>query len=767
MKNLFFLFFLQFCGSIIYAQLPVGAWRDHLCYSNVKKVIKVDEKIYCATEQNLFVYNTSDNSLQKLSTITGLSDMGVCNLAYYNEKKILLITYSNGNIDLINNNKITNIPDLKNKVINTKKGANYILFNGDYAYLCYDFGILVVDLLKNEIKDTYIIGEPGIIYPVNSLIIVDGYFYAATDKGIFKALVTNPYLVDYNQWQRQTNISSPSRKFGSIHLFQNKLIVNSVSENANGDTLYILNNSSWNKLQNIGYNQIKEITTTENHIVVTGTGNVYAINQNFQTVYNFNRFSPQSAISDNVNLWIGDYSNGLMKQPLDGSEFTYYYPQGPGSNYVWNIKAHGNSILVTAGGVNASWVPIYIPGMVFKFQDNSWFNIWNANAKDYISICGDPDDPDKFYIGSWGNGVFVYKNNELIENYTDQNSSIQNVFAGEPYMFIGGITFDSDKNMWLTNELVSSPVSVRIPVTEGTTTKYKWKSYRYGSYIDVSTIGDILSDIYGNYWIVLPRTQGLFIFNTNNTIEDESDDNVLRFRPKDAYKESVGDVFCAVNDRDGTVWVGTDHGALYYSNPAGVLSGETDGYQPTIPRNDGTIYGDALLNGESVHCIAVDGSNRKWMGTEKGGAFLVSADGTKQILHFNTDNSPLFSNFVRAIAIHPKTGEVFFGTDKGIISYRGNATEPEGDLSKAYAFPNPVRPDYHGNITITGLVENTSVKITDISGNLVYQTSSQGGTATWDGKNRKGNKASTGVYLVFLTNEDGTLTNVIKLLIIK
>lgn len=763
MKNYFLI--LSVClllPILVNAQMPVGSWRDHLCYSSVKKVIRVGDKLYCATQQNVFIYNTTDNSYQKISTITGLSDVGVSNMAYYPEKDILFISYINGNIDLLHANKITNIADLKRKMINSKKGANHIFFNRNYAYCSYDFGIMVIDLVKNEIKDTYILGESGNAYAVNSIAIYDNYIYASTGKGIFKASVDDPFLIDFNRWIRQTNIVSPNRKFGNIANFQGKLIVNSLGEGAANDTLYILDNSVWSKIPVTISSGTRNITVNNNHMVVSCSEKAYVLDEKYEIVYTYSQFSPQDAlIDDNSNLWIGISGLGLVKQPINSTEYTYYYPSGPGSNSIWNMKSSGNSILVSSGGVTPSWSGLSTPAMFFRYSDNTWYNIWEYGENDFISISGDPVDPEKFYLGAWGRGVFVYKKNALIDHYTDENSSIQNIFANDHnYMRIGGITFDQDNNMWFVNQQVAKPISVL--KNDGT-----WKSLPF-KISDVETLGDILCDINGNFWIVLPRYKGLCAFNINGTI-DNADDDVLteRFYPKDAYGDLVKNVFCITNDKDGSVWVGTDGGPIVYTNPIDIFSGGTDGYQPTVSRNDGTTDVDALLGGESIYAIAIDGANRKWFGTEKGGAFLLSADGTKQILHFNTENSPLFSNFVRAIAIHPVTGEVFFGTDQGIISYRGVATEPLTDLSGAAVFPNPVRPEYYGNISISGLVENTSVKITDISGNLVYQTISQGGAAIWDGKNRSGSKAATGVYLIFLTNEDGTTTNVLKLLIIK
>jgi hypothetical protein len=220
-------------------------------------------------------------------------------------------------------------------------------------------------------------------------------------------------------------------------------------------------------------------------------------------------------------------------------------------------------------------------------------------------------------------------------------------------------------------------------------------------------------------------------------------------------------------DLDGNMWVGTSSGPAVYYNPDAVFSGDNFyATQVIIPRKDGTIYGDLLLATETITAIAIDGANRKWFGTQNSGVYLMSADGLKQIYHFNTANSPILSNSITDIAIDPASGEVFIGTDQGVISFRSTATLGGDAFGKVYVFPNPVRPEYQGNIVVTGLIRDTNVKITDISGNLVFETTSLGGQAIWNGKNMDGKRASTGVYLVFCTNEDGSQTFITKLLFI-
>jgi hypothetical protein len=750
-------FILFFCNC--YAQVPVGTWQQHLCHSNVSKIMEVDNKIYCASEYGYFIFNTNDNSYKGYSTVDGMSDLGINSMAYNSEKDIVFFSYSSGNIDLLNNGDITNIPDLKNKVLNYSKGANSVYFNGSYAYCCHNFGIIVVNLDKNEIKDTYEIGSSSETYAVYSLIIKDGYFYAATSKGLFKAPVSDGYLSDYSRWTQITDFPNPSRKISNIVLFEDQILMNVYTSSSATDTIYVYDGNLWSAKCSEVKTVVQEITVNDDKVVITGTGYVYVYDKDLNLIFTYNHGTPKSAMVSGNYLYIGDDGMGLVKQPLDGSDYSYYFPYGPASNSVWNMKASGNSIIATAGKVNASWSPTSSSAIVFKYSNYQWYNIYNSSSLDYISIAGDPLDESTFYVGSWGKGLYEYKNDTLYEHYTNANSSIQNLVENQDYMFIGGINFDNDNNMWLSNELVSSPFSVM--KTDGT-----WKSFALSSYLNnVPTIGAVLPDDYGDLWVILPRSYGMFIFDYNNTIDDESDDEALRFKPQDVYGSEISNVLCMAKDNDGSIWVGTESGVVVYSDPSSVIDGETAGYQPRIPRNDGSGLADALLGTQSVTCMAIDGAGRKWFGTESGGAFLISADGTSEIKNFNTSNSPLFSDYVRAIAIQPESGTVFFGTEKGIISYREAASEGQETQNNAYAFPNPVRPDYTGNVTITGLVENSSVKITDVSGSLVYQTTSLGGTASWNCKNRKGDRVASGVYLIYLTNDDGTLTNVIKLLV--
>jgi ligand-binding sensor domain-containing protein len=253
----------------------------------------------------------------------------------------------------------------------------------------------------------------------------------------------------------------------------------------------------------------------------------------------------------------------------------------------------------------------------------------------------------------------------------------------------------------------------------------------------------------------------------NNTPEVFSDDRFKKMLVKDNENKYISNIYSIAEDLDGNIWVGTDQGPLIYYNPEKAFTDDLVAYRINIPRNDGTGLGDYLLKTETITSIAVDGANKKWLGTANSGAYYLSSDGLTLIKNYNEQNSPLLSNYIVSLSIDNKSGDIWFGTLKGVQSVRGNATTGEEKFTKVYTFPNPVRENFTGNVTITGLLRDSQIRISDISGNLVYKTVSDGGQATWDLKTYNGHRVATGVYLVFCASKDGSQSYVTKMLVIR
>ena len=350
----------------------------------------------------------------------------------------------------------------------------------------------------------------------------------------------------------------------------------------------------------------------------------------------------------------------------------------------------------------------------------------------------------------------------LFRSLIRSNSSLESITSDEYLIKIGGLAFDKSGNLWVANSHAENPFSVKL--TNGT-----WYRFPYKSYVNNVLVGDIVVTRNNHKWVILPRASGggLFVFDEKGTYTNFSDDKYKKISIADQNGTPISnDVYSIAEDHDGQIWVGTNKGVVVYYNPENVFTGANFYAQQIKVPNEIQGQANYLLETETVTAIAIDGANRKWIGTQNAGVFLMSPDGITQIHHFNTDNSPLLSNNILSIAIDGKSGEVFFGTANGIISYRSTATEGAEEFDEVLVFPNPVKPGYEGLITIKGLITNANVKITDITGNLVFETRAEGGQAIWNGKNLSGEKVHTGVYLVFSTNEDGSKSNVTKLMLV-
>jgi hypothetical protein len=316
----------------------------------------------------------------------------------------------------------------------------------------------------------------------------------------------------------------------------------------------------------------------------------------------------------------------------------------------------------------------------------------------------------------------------------------------------------------MTNSSVENPISVR--KADGT-----WTSFRFDSKLtEFNALGKILVSSTGHKWGIIPRGNGLFAMDDNGTIDNISDDAYELVSVKDRFgKVITNDVRSFAEDQNGNLWLGTNQGILVMFSPFRLFSdGQVYAQEIIVPREgeqnpDGTIPGDVLLGDQVVTCIEVDGANRKWLGTSGGGVYLVSEDGLDEIHHFTELNSPLLSDNINDITIDGETGEVYFATEKGLVSYKGEALAGTTAYSDVVVYPNPVRETYSGPVAIRGLIADTNVKIQDMGGNLVYEMQSLGGQAIWDGRNFKGERVATGVYMIFLSDPDGNVQHVTKL----
>jgi len=764
------IFLLVYLGSwlpgIMNGQVRLGQWRTHLPYRYCNLVEVTNDRVYCSTTGGLFTYNLNDNSIEKLSKIDGLSDVGVVSMRWYNEKQLLVLAYQNSNMDIIRDGVITNIPDILNKQIPGDKSIYDIFFSGDDAYLSTGFGIVVLNLDKNEIRETYYIGDNGEALRINQLTVDSTHIWAATDNGIRRGELSDPFLVDFNSWELMEGLPGQEGVFNTIASFDGTIFTSWKDPAGVQDRIYYLDGTMWQEYAYFQGKECRELLDQGGFLTLVEDKAVSLINKDFLVVQRTGIYDPRSVSLDQENkVWIADDGAGLITNSGGGDLWTIV-PDGPQSAIVYDMMAAGGILYTVRGGVDGSWNNQYNVATLEYFKDEAWdYNI-NEESRDLVAVVADPADPEHVFAASWGYGVHEFRDGEEVNQYKVGNSTLQTIIPGD-FVRIGGLAFDPQGNLWVTNSNVQDPISVR--KADGT-----WKSFRADNKItEFGALGNILVTFTGHKWMIIPRGNGLFAMDDNGTIDNASDDVYERVSVVDRFgKVITNDVRSFAEDQNGNLWLGTNQGILVMYSPHRLFSeGEVYAQEIIVPREgevnpDGTIPGDVLLGDQIVTCIEVDGANRKWLGTAGGGAYLVSEDGLQEVHHFTALNSPLPSDNIYDIAVDGTSGEVFFATEKGIFSYKGDAQTGNATYSQVVVYPNPVREDYRGPIAIKGLVEQTTVKIQDMGGNLVYETESLGGQAIWDGTNFRGERVATGVYMIFLSNADGSLSHVTKLLFI-
>ena len=628
------------------SQPVIEGWRDHLPYSRPFRVIEANQRIYCATEAGLFFFDKTDNSLNKLTRIQGLSDFSVSALAYDPASGLLIIGYDNGNIDLVKGTNIQNISDIKIKTTLGDRKINNIYLSGSQAYLACGFGIVALNLQKKEISDTYYIGPGGSPLGINDIGADNNYLYAATDQGLRIALISDPNLVDYTHWTVIPDIPNNAGRFTAVETLGQTVYALFKADQPADDKIYFSSGSGWNELLTGTTGNYASIRTSYEQLVVCSGNHGLLFNRAGNKTRDFYYGNPVDATLDkDGNCWIADTYTGLIRVDV-ANQLTAFRPNGPPSPKAFSLASSPGKIMLLGGAINSSWNNTYTPAEISYFQNQTWKQIATDTFRDPISVATDPSNPSHLYIGSWGYGLLELQNNAPFKLFNEANSSLQTIIPNDKYVRIAGLAFDHSGNLWITNSGVANPVSVRKPSGD-------WKSLPYASRINADMLGKILITRNNIKWVILPRGNGLFAFDDKGTPDNPDDDQTRKFGVSDQYGNTINNyIYSMAEDLDGNIWVGTAGGPVVYYYPDGVFTGDNFyASQVIIPRKDGSGLGDILLSTETITAIAVDGANRKWFGTQNSGVFLMSSDGTSQIYHFTTDNSPLFSNSINYIAI--------------------------------------------------------------------------------------------------------------------
>ncbi len=757
-----------------------GAWLGHFSYNTIQDIATSDEAIYVAAENALFIYNPTTQEIQKVSTVNGLSGETITTIFYNEANNRIVLGHDNGLIVVydLNTQEITQVVDIvqKQTISPNSKNINHIMEYNGLLYLSCGFGISVYNIDDLEFDDTYFIGMGGAQLNVTQTTIFEGNIYASTDVGMYNAPIDANNLIDFDEW-----VLINAFNWLGVQAFAGELyaiiyvIYDDMTEDIiryqydNGD----MGTNDFTIEQTIYPNPVIDFKVTENNLIVSTQDNIYIYDDSLMEVANLSSFtdfdnvSYNAAITHNNNYYLATTTYGMLavdSQNLDNP--TEIHPQGPLLNSAFAIETLPNELWVVFGDYSffLNPYPLDSRGISHLINNNNWTHIPYNNtfdARSLVSITTNPTNPNQVFISSFFSGLLQIDDDIPTILHNETNSGLESLNIGDPTYIdirIGGTAFDNQGNLWIPNSRIENGIKMR-------TASGDWNSYGI-----TEIIPDPLNDELGMKELVINENNYKFIATVDHGVMGFYENNGNPLIKNITEGENLGNlpstyVSTLAVDNNNQLWIGTQKGLRVLYNSSAFFSTENPRAEPIIILDDGIP--SELLFEQSISDITVDGSNNKWIATTDSGAFYLSENGSETIYHFTKDNSPLPTDAINQIKVDGETGRIYFATPKGIVSFQGNATSPRDDLNDVFAFPNPVRPGYSGDVTIRGLVENSNVKITDIEGNLVFETTSEGGSIQWDLTAFGRHQVASGVYMVLVSNEDGTDTTVNKIMVVR
>ena len=786
-KRILFILITIISFTTAWAQTSVGNWKVYSMFSTISKIEQTSEKVYFISGNNLYSFDKNTEEVYNYTLRNKLNDNIVNDIYYNKENKYLLITYYSGNIDLLyDNGEVVNLPDIKNANLNYSREINDVAFMGDNIFVATKFGLIVYDEKRQEVKYSGVYDkEISLVTCVGEYIVIDqnhalyyihkddrfevfdsyiqfssGYWLEDIEglnnnKLLFRNLDKSIYIFDINfdkKNYKRIDISPYKTNSKLIYgeeeyYFVNNKVIYSVSLDGEKTT----NSTLPNELAS----QVVSVWNNPNEVWVgneEGLAN-YSVNDNNITVL-YDKFKPQ-AISVDYPFFITCDKDGKIYVSNKSESISF--------GFGYNKKAFISTI---DNGNTEDITPI-------EFTASHANNPSKEQLYDIYQLAIDPEDPDIYYIGSHWEGMYKVKDRKTIAQYDPTTSSLLESWGCR----VNAIAFDKENNLWCTNEVISAnqPALHILPAAarkKDSTTPQDWIPINLGDFQALKDVQILICKKSNMIFLCDGKWGGMIVaYDTKGTYTDTSDDNYLlwnSFIDQDGKSYTFNRVSTLAEDKNGKVWIGTSNGVIELSNPKNATNPSFTVTRIKVPRNDGTNYADYLLDAIHVTSIAVDNSNRKWLGTLSDGVYLVNENGSEILEHFTSENSYHPGGITYSIYAYPFSNSVFMGTEYGLVEYSSDSSPAMEDYSNIYAYPNPVKPDYTGLITITGLMDNSLVKITDSAGHVFYTSRSEGGMVTWDGCNSVGERVKSGVYFVYVSQNENQKSSgaVTKIMII-
>ncbi len=735
-------------------------WETHFSYNNATAIEDAGDMVYALSYGAVLAINKETEETTPLSKLTGLNGGGIVNICYNPDTRKTLLLYQNGLIDIIYpDGEIKNMPDVLLSTV-TNPGEFYSPYSyGENIYICSSIGILRANMRRNEIAETYILYDDNKeVFPQYVCIVRDS-IYAASQNKVFAAPLT-ANLIDGASWEPVITLTG-DETIVAMSSYNNMLYLHI------DNTLYVHHDGLWEKLRP-SEKWDKVYMHTTGLIGHTDMG-IYRITTDSCEKLALS-YTPNDIVRSGSDYWMAISEENIIR--WNPNETQVFSTNSPFENFTYRIRIFGDKIIILPGGYLAA--NYGRKGNVMICENKIWTNITYRDIfqvtggnlyYDFCDAAVDPFDASHMYIASFGFGIHEFRDNKYtqwIMPWSAPNGLEPVIDQEVGFTWVDGLQYDKDGNLWMLN---NSHSGVKVMMRNGT-----WVRISNRATQDLNRTKDLLIwNRNANIKIVTSArvTTGIGVFDDKGTIENSGDDQSVfysSFIDQNGKQVQPQYIYSVCQMANGEIWVGTESGIIIIPNVSKLLQHDNHCKRIIIPRNDGTGLGDYLLGDETIYAITEDAAGRKWIGSATSGLYLVSDDGLEIFEHFTKNNSPLVSNEIYSLAIHPTSGKVYIGTSLGLMSYQSDANAPQANLNSIYAYPNPVPRNYTGYISITGLMENTIVNITDEGGNLVCKTRSNGGLAVWDGKDAYGRPVTPGIYTALCNAQGGH--NVCKILIL-
>lgn len=742
-------------STSLFGQVGTGQWRLHIPAFQAVGISSMNNKIYTAYINGVSEYDPSTGELSLWDFVTGLSDISISCMTYCSSDNSVFIGYDNGNLDKLKGNTVTNIPAVALAQVQGSKKIHRMVEEGGYIYLATGFSIVKIDPAKSEVRDTY--------YPTNgNAAIVDVAFrndtiFALTEDRMYHGLVNSPALADPAQWSVDSRVPPPTAGavYQDIENANENMYLSLIVDGYGLDSMYALTNSGISIAINEAFAmEIRAVQMLDGRLCINYDGSSKVYNNDLSMhdlVYTYGtQFPhPNAMVRYDGRYFIADDQLGLVE--LSGITGKRIAISGPPKNAFYAMDWSRGKLAVAGGGLSGIF-HTYSTSGVYTFDEEEWelmdastIEQWNTPpVYDILAVAVNPADRDEIAVGSFSEKAVtvIHSANSTVDVFDASNSLLGEHTNGSGEFFISDLKYDNQGNLWVLNGMSDYPIKVYTKDNE-------WYTFNTGSNSTNKFSKKLVIDGNGHKWFALNGV-GVMGLNDGGTLDAPSDDEYVTLNAG----ENTGalpsiEVNALAVDLDNEIWIGTDNGFAVLYNSNGAFSASPGEYNAQRIKLEFEGNVEYVLGATNITAIEVDGANRKWFGTANAGIILLSADGLEILEQHTVDNSPLISNNIIDLELDQSTGELFIITDQGLVSYRTDATEGSADYEEVTVFPNPKRPEFDGPITIQGIKYDSDVRITDAGGRLVYQTTSNGGTATWNGRTLNGEKVPTGVYLIW------------------